>query len=280
VVIGFTVRAILPPLTVEMLNINDFGRTLAMIAQARGTCGRLLLALCFCALAVTARAQQQLPEDPEDDIRLGLWLDQEFSAGLGTNKSLEAEVDERFDKGASNLYEYFVQGGVAFRLQRWFTVLPIYRYRHSKNAYENRIILNLALSRPKGAWRPNIRTRIEGRFPDKRPASARLRFRPGIDYVLPLRTGWRPSLFVNNEFFLVPWDNPYSSGGAYTQNRFQPGVRLPITDSFAVRPFYLLQSENEPKGWITSQIIGFSLAYKISRKTKKGSKALIDPGAE
>jgi len=241
----------------------------ATIRDARGACGRLVLAL-FCVLPIAARAQQQLPEDPEDDKRFGLWLDQGVSAALWTNKSLEVEFHERFDEGAENLYEYFVQGGIAFRPKPWFMVLPIYRYQRypvSATAYENRILLNFTLSRPQGTWRPNFRTLIEGRFPDNRSSSARLRFRPGIDYVLPLRTAWRPVLVVNNEFFLVPWENPYANGGSYTQNRFQIGVRLPITGSLAVRPYYLLQSVNLPLGWDTNEILGISLAYRISRKT-------------
>jgi len=241
----------------------------ATIREARGACGRLVLAL-FCVLPIAARAQQQLPEDPEDDKRFGIWLDQGVSAALWTNKSLEVEFHERFDEGAENLYEYFVQGGIAFRPRPWFMVLPIYRYQRypvSATAYENRILLNFTLSRPQGTWRPNFRTLIEGRFPDNRSSSARLRFRPGIDYVLPLRTAWRPVLVVNNEFFLVPWENPYANGGSYTQNRFQIGVRLPITGSLAVRPYYLLQSVNLPLGWDTNEILGISLAYRISRKT-------------
>ena len=128
-----------------------------MIGEARGACRRLVLALCCCALAVAVRAQQQqLPEDPEDDKRFGLWLDQGLSAALWTHKSLEIEFYERFDEGASNLYEYFVQGGVAFRFRRWLMVLPIYRYQRypvSTTAYENRILLNLTLSRSHyGLW--------------------------------------------------------------------------------------------------------------------------------
>ena len=247
-----------------------FERRLKMIGEARGACGRLVLVLC-CVLPVAARAQQQLPEDPEDDKRFGLWLDQGVSAALWTNKSLEVEVHERFDEGAENLYEYFVQGGVAFRLRPWFMVLPIYRYQRypvSTTAYENRILLNLTLSRPKGAWRPNFRTLIEGRFPDNRPASARLRFRPGVDYTLPLRMKRPPVLVVSNEFFVVPGDNSFGAGGSYTQNRFQVGVRLPIADSFSIRPYYLLQSVNLPAGWDTNQIIGISLALKVVRKRK------------
>jgi hypothetical protein len=243
-----------------------------MIGETGGACRRLILALCCCVLAGAARAQQQpLPEDPEDDKRFGLWLDQGISAALWTNKSLEFEVHERFDEGASDLYEYFFQGGVAFRLRPWFMVLPIYRYQRfpgSTTAYENRILLNLTVGRSQGTWRPNLRTLIEGRFPDNRSASARLRFRPGIDYVLPLRTAWRPVVVVNNEFFFVPWNNPYANGGTYTQNRFQLGVRLPITSSLAVRPYYLVQSVNLPDGWDTNEILGISLGYRVSRKTR------------
>ena len=84
--------------------------------------------------------------------------------------------------------------------------------------------------------------------------------------MLPLRTAWRPVLVVNNEFFLVPWDNPYANGGTYTQNRLQIGVRLPITSSLAVRPYYLVQSVNLPDGWDTNEILGISLGYSVSAR--------------
>lgn len=230
--------------------------------------------LCCCALAGPARAQQQqLPDDPEDEKQIGLWLDQGVSTPLSGNKSLEAEFHERLDEGASNLFEYFAQGGVAFRVRPWFTLIPIYRYQRFPGnpsiTYENRLQLNLTLSTARGPWRYNLRTLIEGRFPDDRQASARLRFRPGIDYTLPLRMTRPPVIVVNNEFFLVPWYNPFANGGSsYTQNRFQVGVRLPINDVFSVRPYYLLQSVNLPDGWDTNETVGISLAIKIPRKVK------------
>jgi Protein of unknown function (DUF2490) len=79
---------------------------------------------------------------------------------------------------------------------------------------------------------------------------------------------WRPVIVVSNEFFIVPWNNPFANGGtSYTQNRFQVGVRLPVTDLFTVRPYYLLQSLNLPAGWDTNEIVGISLAFKIPHKT-------------
>jgi hypothetical protein len=227
-----------------------------------------------CILAVPARAQQQQePQDPENEKQIGLWLDQGISTGLAANKSLEVEFYERFDEGASNLYEYFVQGGVAFRLRPWFTLIPIYRYqRYPGNptiAYENRLQLNLTLSTSQGPRRYNLRTLIEGRFPDNLPASARLRFRPGVDYTLPFRMARRPVLVVNNEFFIVPGNNPFANGGSsYTQNRFQVGILFPIADSFSVRPYYLLQSVNLPTGWDTNEVFGISVSFKIPRKSK------------
>jgi hypothetical protein len=39
----------------------------------------VLALLCSCFLAIPARAQQQPePEDPEDEKKIGLWLDQEY----------------------------------------------------------------------------------------------------------------------------------------------------------------------------------------------------------
>jgi hypothetical protein len=244
------------------------------VCSIRVSAARSLLTLtaCCCLLATAARAQQpQPPEDPEDNKKVGLWLDQGLSAGLWTDKSLEVEFYERFDEGASNLYEYFVQAGIAFRPRPWLMVLPLYRYQRfpgMATAYENRILLNLTVSRPQGSWRPNLRTLIEGRFPDDRAASARIRLRPGIDYVLPLRTSRPLVLVVNNEFFLVPWTNPFANGGAYTQNRFQAGVRLPITASLTLRPYFMVQSVNLPSGWDSNNIIGISLTYKLTRTTK------------
>lgn len=233
----------------------------------------LLLFMLFSgAPTVSAQAQQQKPEDPEDDKQFGLWLDQGISVPLSGNKSLEAEFHERFDEGGSNLYEYFAQAGVAFRPRPWLTLIPIYRYqRYPGNpaiTYENRLQFNITLSTSRGPWRYNLRTLIEGRFPDDRQASARLRFRPGVDYTLPLRSTWRPTLVVNNEFFIVPWYNPFANAGSsYTQNRFQVGVRLPISNSLSVRPYYMLQSVNLPAGWDTNEILGISLGLKIPRKT-------------
>jgi Protein of unknown function (DUF2490) len=216
-----------------------FGRVIAFAAL-----------LCFVVIGQVRAQQQQPPEDPEDDKKLGLWLDQGLSTGLTPSKSLEIEFHERFDEVISNLYEYFVQGGVAFRVRPWLAVAPIYRYqRYPGNpvvTYENRLQLNVTLSASRGPLRPNFRTLIEGRFPDNRPASARLRFRPGIDYTLPLGMKRRPVLVLSNEFFVVPGTDSFAAGGSFTQNRFQVGVRLPITDTLSIRPYYLLQSVNLP----------------------------------
>jgi hypothetical protein len=233
---------------------------------------RMILFAVLCCCMVTGRAQAQQPEDPEDDKKLGLWLDQGISSGLTPSKSLEIEFYERYDEAISNFYEYFVQAGVAFRVRPWLTVTPLYRYqRFPENltiAYENRLLLNVTMATSRGAWRPNLRTIVEGRFPDNRSASARFRFRPGVDYTLPLRVKRRPVLVVSNEFFVVPGTNSFAAGGSFTQNRFQVGVRLPITDSFSIRPFYLLQSVNLPTGWETNEIIGISMAIKVRNKTK------------
>jgi hypothetical protein len=239
--------------------------------RCRAARSLLTLTACCCLFALGARAQQQPPEDPEDEKQLGLWLDQGLSAGLWTDKSLEVEFHERFDEGGSNLYEYFVQAGIAFRPLPWLTVLPSYRYQRfpaSSTEYENRILLNITVSRPQGTWRPNLRKLIEGRFPDNRGASARLRLRPGLDYILPFHTVRPLVLVVSNEFFLVPWNNPFANGGAYTQNRAQVGVRLPITASITLRPYFMVQSVDLPAGWNSDNIVGISLTYKLTRPTK------------
>jgi Protein of unknown function (DUF2490) len=226
--------------------------------------------LCL-ALTLTARAQQQPPEDPEDEKQFGLWLDQGISSPFSSNKSLEAEFHERLDENASNFYEYFVQAGVGFRLLPILAVTPYYRYQRFPGnpnvEYENRILLNITLSKSKGPLRPNLRTLIEGRYPESRPASARLRFRPGVEYTVPRRSTRRPVLIVNDEFFLVPGTNSFAAGGAFTQNRFQVGARLPIKPWYAIRPYYMVQSVNLPAGWDTNEVFGLSMAFKFPMKT-------------
>lgn len=85
---------------------------------------------------------------------------------------------------------------------------------------------------------------------------------------MPLGVKRRPVLVVSNEFFVVPGTNSFAAGGSFTQNRFQVGVRLPITDTFSIRPYYLLQSVNLPTGWETNQILGISMAIKVRNKNK------------
>ncbi|QNI33252.1 DUF2490 domain-containing protein [Alloacidobacterium dinghuense] len=232
----------------------------------------LILLLLCCCIVFPVRAQQQQPEDPEDEHQIGLWLDQGISFDLSKTKSLESEFHERFDDGASNLFEYFGQAGLAFRPRPWLMLLPSYRYaRYPSNptsSYENRLLLNLTLLRTTGRWRPNFRMLTEGRFPENRIASARLRFRPGIDYVLPLRVTRPPVLVVNDEIFVVPGTNSFSSGSAFTQNRFQTGIRLPITGYLSTRLYYMLQSVNLPVGWKNASIFGVSVAWKARNKNK------------
>ncbi|HEY6291009.1 MAG TPA: DUF2490 domain-containing protein [Terriglobia bacterium] len=210
---------------------------------------------------------QQQPQDPEDDKGFGLWLDETVSVGLPSNSSLEFDFPQRFDEGAQNLYEYFFQVGIAFRPRTWLTMIPWYRYQlypgNPTTSYETRLGLNLTLSTSRGRWRPNFRMLTEGRFPANRIASLRLRFRPGIEYTLPLRMRRPPVAVVNNEFFFVPGLNSYPSGGSFTQNRFQAGIRLPLSDSASIRPYFLLQSVNLPTGWETNRILGLSLGLKF-----------------
>ena len=234
----------------------------------RAVLGFAVAVLCCCLLAIPATTQPLLPQqDPEDERRLGLWFDQAISVGLPESRSLEFEFHQRLDEGASNLFEYFFQGGMAFRLRPWLTLIPIYRYQRypgdSFTSYENRLLLNTTLSTPLGRWRPILRTLTEGRFPQNRIASARVRLRPGIEYTLPLRMTRPPVVVVNNEFFIVLGKNSFASGSDFTQNRFQAGIRLPITDSFAIRPYYLRQWVHPPAGWDSNGVIGLSLALKF-----------------
>ncbi len=231
--------------------------------------------LCSCFLAIPARAQQQPePEDPEDEKQ-----DRALAGSGNLHSTFNKQISGSRIPSSGSTRAHPTCSSISFKAASPFDcgrgsrLIPIYRYQrfpgNPKINYENRLQLNLTLSTARGQWRYNLRTLIEGRFPDDRAASARFRFRPGVDYTLPLRTTWRPTIVVSNEFFIVPWYNPFANGGSsYTQNRFQVGVRLPVTNSFSVRPYYMLQSVNLPPGWDTNEIVGISLAYKVPRKTK------------
>ena len=43
------------------------------------------------------------------------------------------------------------------------------------------------------------------------------------------------------------------------------GVRIPIGDSLAIRPYYLLQLVDLPAGWEGNNVIGLSLAWKVRK---------------
>jgi hypothetical protein len=224
--------------------------------------------LCGCLLSIPAIAQPLLPQqDPEDDRKFGLWIDQAISIGLSENRSLDFAFHQRFDEGGTNLFLYFFQGGMEFRLRPWLTILPAYRYMRypgdATTSYENRLMLHLTFRTTLGRWRPIFRALTEGRFPENRIASARVRLRPGFEYTLPLRVIRPPVVVVNNEFFIVPGTDSFASGGNFTQNRFQAGVRLTIADSFAIRPYYMVQSVHRPRGWDGNGVIGLSFGFKF-----------------
>src|SRR5690242_11323004 len=90
----------------------------------------LVFGLLWCCLAALPAAAQPLTpqDDPENERRFGLWLDQALSIGLSKKTSLEFEFHQRFDEGGTSLFEYFFQGGPGFRPKPWLLVIPIYRY--------------------------------------------------------------------------------------------------------------------------------------------------------
>jgi hypothetical protein len=72
-----------------------------------------------------------------------------------------------------------------------------------------------------------------------------------------------PVLVVNNEFFINPGSHSFAAGGTFTQNRFQAGIRVPVTDTVAVRPYFMLRSVKVNSGWETNSVLGLSLALRF-----------------
>jgi len=118
---------------------------MALSGGGRKSANRFAVSVCGARIVIAQAGAQQQVEDPEEDKQIGLWLDQGISADLSADRSLELEFHERLDEGVSNLFQYFVQAGVAFRLRPWLTVIPSYRYErfpgNSTISYENRLLL-------------------------------------------------------------------------------------------------------------------------------------------
>jgi hypothetical protein len=209
--------------------------TYQVIVTLRTVLGFAVAVLCCCLLSIPAIAQQQPQQDPGNERRLG--LRRPFAEQISG-----VRIPSTVGRGSLELLRVLLPGGIGFHLRRWLTLMPIYRYQRypgdPATPYENRLLLNLTLSTTEGRLRRILRTLMEGRLPKNRIASARVRLRPGIEYTLPLRMKRPPVVVVNNEFFVVLGVNIFAAGSDFTQNRLQAGVRLPITDSFAIRPYY------------------------------------------
>src|SRR3954447_19605605 len=101
------------------------------------------IVLCLCSLAAIAPAQQSL------------WLDEEISAALAPGRSLVFQFHQRRNDGGTSPFAYFFHAGIALVPLPWLTVIPSYRYyRHPGNpiGHENRLLLNLTLSKSSGRW--------------------------------------------------------------------------------------------------------------------------------
>lgn len=88
----------------------------------------------------------------------------------------------------------------------------------------------------------------------------------GIEYTLPVRMRRPPVVVVNNEFFIVPGANSFANAGNFIQNRFQAGIRLPVTDSFAIRALRLATVvAPQPAGTATVSLASRSPLRSASR---------------
>ena len=97
-----------------------------------------------------------------------LWLDEAVSTPFSPDRSLEFEFHQRLDDGASNLFEYFFQGGMAFGLRPGLTRIPIYRYQRYPGdvitPYENRLLLKVTLTTKRGGGSPSYARLPRGDF--------------------------------------------------------------------------------------------------------------------
>ncbi len=213
--------------------------------------------LALLAALILPRAEPAAAQTVDNE----LWLDQNFSVGLSPKASLQIKFAERANQGASDLFQIYGQVGVAFQVKPWLAVAPAFRHdRHDPfdpNArFENRPLLDLTARRPRGALRPTLRARFEGRFIESRDPFLSLRLRPGFDYQLPVKSRWRPGLLVDDEIF---YD---TRSDTLNRNRLRAGVGFRLSGHFSLRPYYLLESNRRPGLWDHDNIWGLSLFWR------------------
>jgi Protein of unknown function (DUF2490) len=190
-----------------------------------------------------------------------LWLDQNLSVRLSPKTSLQIKFAERADQGASDLFQVYGQVGVAFQVKPWLAIAPVFRHdRHDPfdpNArYENRPLVDIITHRPRGALRPILRTRIEGRFFENQDGFLSFRLRPGFDYRLPSKSRLQPGLFMDDEIF---YD---TRADTLNRNRLRAGVSFRVNQHFSLRPYYMLESIRLPALWDHDNIWGLSLYWR------------------
>ena len=190
-----------------------------------------------------------------------LWLDQNLSVRLSPKTSLQIKFAERANQGASDLFQVYGQLGVAIQAKPWLVIAPVFRHdRHDPfdpgSRYENRPLLDVTARRSRGALRPILRTRFEGRFFENQDGFLSIRIRPGFDYALPVESRLRPGLLVDDEIF---YD---TRADTLNRNRLRAGVSFRLTDHFSLRPYYMLESNRRPALWDHDNIWGLSLFWR------------------
>jgi hypothetical protein len=190
-----------------------------------------------------------------------LWLDQNLSVSFSPRTSLQIKFAERANQGASDLFQVYGQVGVAFQVKPWLAVAPVFRHdRHDPfdpNArYENRPLLDITARRPKGALRPILRTRFEGRFFEGQDGFLSIRLRPGFDYAPPVKSRLRPGLLLDNEIF---YD---ARADTLNCNRLRAGITFRVNQHFSLLPYYMLESIRLPGLWDHDSIWGLSLFWR------------------
>lgn len=135
------------------------------------------LLLRIMVMAAVLFSTQGMAEVSNPDHKV--WISQKFSSRIDKKRTLNLEINQRFDDDASRWEEFYINTGLAFKLNRNWTVEPGYRhvrdrFGSSEEETENRLHLAFTWKTSSGRMKYSLRTRYEYRMFESGKTSRRI----------------------------------------------------------------------------------------------------------
>jgi hypothetical protein len=196
----------------------------------------LFLITAFAALPAAGQA-------PPDETDTQSWNDLQVTVPVSKRVDVLLTTMARIGHNVSQLDEYRVGGGLAFRLSKSVTFSPSYTYIETRSAAgrfrtEHRYSLKGSYKFPiKKKFSLSHRSTYEYRV---RSSGNTWRYRPSLTFEHPLPERWlgKSKIFVTEEIFYV------STTKKFSRNRFSVGVSKSLNSHLTLDIFYLRQNDS------------------------------------